>query len=101
MLRFTWSEAKRAYNLFDKKFDFADPAVEELFTNGTLIVAMDRRSPQYGETRFIGVGYMRGRLVSVVYHPRGKSGETIHLISLRKANSRERKAYQKAQIKGH
>jgi uncharacterized DUF497 family protein len=41
----------------------------------------------YGETRIICFGLLRGRLVQVVYTPRGADR---HIISMRKANDREK-----------
>ena len=41
----------------------------------------------YGETRVICFGLLRGRLVQVVYTPRDAGR---HIISMRKANAREK-----------
>ncbi len=45
---------------------------------------------EYGETRFVAYGRIRGRLVAVVYTLRG---DAVRIISLRKANSREEQRY--------
>jgi len=50
----------------------------------------DRRRA-YGEDRQVGYGFLKGRLHSVVYTYRGMS---LRIISLRKANMRERKKYE-------
>ena len=62
--------------------DFADAA--EVFA-GITAEAEDTRE-DYGETRIICFG-LRGRLVQVVYTPRGADR---HIISMRKANDREK-----------
>ena len=46
----------------------------------------------YGERRFRLLGCINGRLYAVVFTP---SVDKIHVISLRKANSREVKVYEK------
>jgi uncharacterized DUF497 family protein len=40
----------------------------------------------YGEDRYQTIGFLRGRMVMVVWTPRG---EETHIISMRKANARE------------
>lgn len=44
----------------------------------------------YGERRYCAFGYIAERLFALVFTPRA---EKIHVISLRKANSREVKRY--------
>ena len=44
----------------------------------------------YGESRWLTVGFLNGRLVMVVWTPRG---DARHVISMRKCNERERKKY--------
>jgi uncharacterized DUF497 family protein len=46
----------------------------------------------YGEKRYITAGLLDGRMVVVVWTPRG---EARHVISMRKANEREKKRYEK------
>ncbi|MDO9046470.1 MAG: BrnT family toxin [Methylobacter sp.] len=45
----------------------------------------------YGEERFIALGYIGGRLYSMVFTVRG---DVLRIISLRKANKREVKGYE-------
>jgi hypothetical protein len=52
-------------------------------------VVEDRRR-NYGEPRYIAYGKVHGRLLVCVFTPRGAG---IRVISVRKANSRERHAY--------
>jgi uncharacterized DUF497 family protein len=46
----------------------------------------------YGEPRYITLGSLRGRVVVIVHTPRGSS---TRIVSMRKANERERASYQK------
>ena len=55
---------------------------------GTLTVEDDRRG--YGENRFITVGFLDGMMVVLVRTPRD---EALRIISMRKANDRERKLH--------
>lgn len=60
----------------------------EIFDGATLTVEDDRRD--YGETRFITIGFLDARMVVVVWTQR----EPARLIiSLRKANDREQNSY--------
>ena len=81
-----FDDAKRAQTLSERGLDFADAA--ELFA-GRHYTAEDRRSG-YAEPRFISVGPLRGRLVVLVWTPRG---EARRVISMRKANAREQARY--------
>jgi len=52
----------------------------------------------YGEDRWIALGCIGGRLHFLVYTLRGEGpGESIRIISLRKANARERRVYDERQ----
>jgi len=57
----------------------------------TALIAEDVRN-DYGERRFQALGMIDGRLYMVVFTPRS----VPHIISLRKANSREVRKYEKA-----
>jgi uncharacterized protein len=88
--RFEWNEAKNNANIRKHGFDFLD--AEETF-RGVLIVRADLRR-DYGENRWFGIGAIQARTVVVVFTERGAN--TIRIISLRKANRREQKEYEKA-----
>jgi uncharacterized protein len=89
-MEWEWDESKNRANLIKHGFDFAD--TEEMF-RGLLIVDPDTRE-DYGETRWNGVGVIRGRIAYVVFTE--PDPETIRIISLRKATPREREQYEKA-----
>jgi hypothetical protein len=58
----------------------------------TAYIGEDQRK-DYGERRFRVLGCINGRLHAAVFTPRDK--DKLHVISLRKANSREVKIYEK------
>lgn len=60
----------------------------EVFADAILTLADTRLD--YGEDRFMTVGYLRDRMVIVIWTMRGTSRR---IISLRKANEREQDAY--------
>jgi uncharacterized protein len=68
--------------------EFAD--AEIVLSGRTLTVKDNRR--EYGEERFQTVGFLNGRMVMVVWTPRG---ENSHIISMRKCNDKEQARYQK------
>ena len=82
-MKITFDPAKRAATLADRGFDFADAA--KVFDGLTYTLEDDRFD--YGETRFQTFGLLEGRLVVVVWTPRGTD---CHVISMRKCNDREK-----------
>lgn len=60
--------------------------MQEPFSNGVHFTAQDSRA-DYDEDRFITVGWLEVRLVVLVWTPRG---EARRIISMRKANDREK-----------
>ena len=60
----------------------------EIFAGPTLTVVDDRR--EYGETRYISIGFLDSRMVVLVWTRRGVGRR---IISMRKANAREQKIY--------
>jgi uncharacterized DUF497 family protein len=60
----------------------------EVFADTTVDHDDDRFD--YGERRQVSVGYLRGRMVVIVWTLRGS---VYHIISMRKANQREQAEY--------
>ena len=89
-MEFEWDETKRKENLRKHGLDFLDAPT--LF-NGPMLVQLDTRE-HYGEPRFIGLGILESVCVVVAFTERS-DGEVIRIISLRKALSHERKAFEK------
>jgi uncharacterized DUF497 family protein len=84
---FEWDEAKNRSNFTKHGLDFADA---ELVFAGPCVTFVDSRF-DYGEERFITLGLLVGRLVTIAHAPRG---EATRIVSMRKANRREQKIYQ-------
>ena len=87
-VRFEWDEAKRKANIAKHGIDFLD--VPEMF-GSLMLVGTDSRK-DYGETRNVGFGFIRGRLIAVAFTER--TPNFIRIISARKANKREEAYYQ-------
>lgn len=81
-----WDEEKRQSSLAKHKLDFADVVHFEM---DTAKHKSDLRK-DYGETRFVSTGYLHGRLCVLCWTLRAGR---LRIISLRKANDREQKAY--------
>jgi uncharacterized DUF497 family protein len=89
MLVCEWDEAKNHSNFAKHGPDFAD--AEQVLT-GPSVTFVDSRF-DYGEVRLITLGLLAGRMVVVAHAPRGE--DTARIISMRRANRREQKIYQK------
>ena len=85
---FEWNEAKGNENLSRHGLSFED--AETIFSGRCVSFEDDRFD--YGEQRFITIGLLEGRVVVVAHTTRG---ENVRIISMRKANKRERTIYQK------
>jgi hypothetical protein len=85
-VKVTFDPIKRESALAERGLDFADAA--EVFAGRTYTRADIRRD--YGEPRFQTAGFLADRMVMVVWTPRG---DVRHVISMRKCNAREQKAY--------
>ena len=82
-----WDEDKRQATLLLRGLDLA---VVRSFDLNTAQIDPDDRC-DYGEARFKATGMIGERLFIVVFTPRG---ERLRLISLRKANGREKIAWE-------
>lgn len=82
----TFDPAKRDATLKARGLDMAGASA--IFAGDTLTVEDDRRD--YGEARFITIGFLWKRMVVVVWTSRGP---VRRIISLRKANAREQALY--------
>ena len=77
---------KRAVTLETRGLDMA--RAREVFAGPALTVEDDRWD--YGEDRFIPIGFLDGAMVVLVWTPRNRADR---IISMRKANERERTLY--------
>ena len=82
-----FDEAKRARTLAERGLDMA--RADEVFDGASLTVEDDRMD--YGETRYITIGFLDERMVVLVWTPRG---DARRVISMRKANDREKAIYE-------
>ena len=85
-MEIAFDPAKRQATLKERGLDMADAG--QIFETEILTLADDRID--YGETRYITVGYIDARMVLAVWTQRGP---VRRIISLRKANDREQKLY--------
>jgi uncharacterized DUF497 family protein len=79
----TWEETKRRLNLRKHKIDLAE--LGPVFDNPMVTVEDAREG--YGELRLQSLGMWQGRVIFLVWTPRGES--TAHLISCRYADRKE------------
>ncbi len=86
-MRYEWDENKRIANLARHKVDFAY-VVD--FEWETALETLDDRF-DYGEERWVGLGFIGKQLYVMVYTLRAQK---IRIISLRKANKLERNYYE-------
>ena len=89
-MRFEWDETKNGLNIRNHKIDFAD--VPPVF-GGPMLVELDERV-EYGEHRWVGVGFLRNAVVVIVFTEPQR--DVIRIISARKANKYERQKYEQA-----
>ncbi|WP_341527454.1 BrnT family toxin [Nostoc sp. UHCC 0302] len=87
-MQFEWDERKNQSNITKHGFDFADAF--RIF-NLPMLTYLDQRE-DYGEDRYIAIGLLDGRVVVVVYTEPDEG--KVRIISLRKAQSHERKRYE-------
>jgi len=86
---YEWDEAKNRENIAKHGIDFADAG--RIFERRLLVRLDDREN--YGEERWVALGELDGVVVVVVFTRRD---DRLRVISIRKANGRERKVYQEA-----
>ena len=86
-MKYTWGEGKNKVNRQKHGVDFADvPAMFDL----PLVTFLDQKK-EYGEDRWVGIGWLADMLAVVVFTE--LSGDTIRIISARKANRYEQNIY--------
>lgn len=87
-MEFEWDEAKRRANLAKHGVDFASAESFEWAS----VQEMEDRRKHYGESRWIALGVIDGRLHVLIYTRRiGR----IRVISLRRASDREMAKYER------
>lgn len=86
-MKVEFDAGKRAGTLEQRGLDMARAV--EVFDGATLTIEDDRID--YGETRYITIGFLDERMVVLVWTPRG---DVHRIISMRKANDREKAIYE-------
>jgi hypothetical protein len=86
-MKVTFDPAKRDTTFAERGLAFEE--AEIVFEGDTLTVEDTRFD--YGESRYQTIGFLEGRMVMVVWTPRG---DDRHIISMRKCNEREQAIYQ-------
>lgn len=86
-MTFEWDEEKNRANRLKHGLDFADAAA--VFSGPTLTFADLRHSSN--EARYVTIGKLAGRTIIIAHTQRG---DATRIISMRKANARERARYQ-------
>jgi uncharacterized protein len=86
-MKFTWDERKRRVNRQKHGVDFAD--VTAMF-DLPMVTFLDQKK-EYGEDRWVGIGWLADMLAVVVFTE--PAGDTIRIVSARKANRYEQNIY--------
>ncbi len=86
MIEFEWDQRKQRINLRKHGIDFVDAA--KIFEGEIVVIPDDRID--YGEMRYIALGLLLNQLILVAYTERG---ESVRLISARKATKNEENYY--------
>jgi uncharacterized protein len=86
-MEISYDAEKRTITLEERGLDFKDAV--HVFAGPTFDLEDDRQD--YRETRWLTFGLLNERMVVLVWTPRG---ESRHIISMRKANDREKKRYE-------
>ena len=86
-MQYSFDPAKRASNLKKHGYDFNDA---KLVIESDDNVTFEDNRYDYGEARFVTLGFLRGVLVQIAT---AEMGEEIRVISIRKADRYEQKIY--------
>jgi uncharacterized DUF497 family protein len=81
-MEIVWDPPKQRWTLESRGLDFSDLTIE-FFENAVVAGARDGR--------FKAISESRGRIVTVIFRPLGS--EAVSVISMRRANRKERSAY--------
>ncbi|MEW7974454.1 MAG: BrnT family toxin [Candidatus Thiodiazotropha endolucinida] len=91
MIRFEWNSAKATANI--KKHGITFEEAKSVFYDEFAVQFYDSENSELEEDRFLMLGLSCESRILIVCHCERDSGNTIRIISARKATSRERKYY--------
>jgi uncharacterized protein len=86
-MKYAWDEGKNRVNKQKHGVDFAD--VPQMF-DLPMVTFLDQKK-EYGEDRWVGIGWLADMLAVVVFTE--PDGNTIRIVSARKANRYEQDIY--------
>ena len=86
-MKYTWDDGKNRINRRTHGIDFAD--VPTMFDH-PMVTFLDLKK-EYGEDRWVGIGWLSDMLAVVVYTE--PNAQTVRIISARKANRHEQNIY--------
>ena len=86
-MRYVWDERKNEIN--QKKHHLAFESMEDFDWESAVII--DRSRHEDEEQRYAAIGFLYGRIHTVIYT---KRDEGLRIISLRRANKPEEKIYE-------
>ncbi len=89
-MKFEWDENKNQINIRKHGIDFNDTT--DIF-NHPMLTLEDTRAA-YGEVRWVAIGWLKALVGVVVYTE--QIGDTIRIISARKATKREVRRYEQS-----
>ncbi|GGD54756.1 BrnT family toxin [Lacimicrobium alkaliphilum] len=92
MIKFAWDQNKADSNLTKHGVSFYE--AKSVFYDEFAIQFFDDENSSPSEDRFLMLGMSNEARVLVVCHCEREHGETIRIISARKATSKERKYYE-------
>ncbi|MEW8690978.1 MAG: BrnT family toxin [Candidatus Thiodiazotropha endolucinida] len=90
-MRFEWNSAKATANI--KKHGITFEEAKSVFYDEFAVQFYDSENSELEEDRFLMLGLSCESRILIVCHCERDSGNTIRIISARKATSRERKYY--------
>jgi uncharacterized protein len=86
-MKYIWDEGKNRANRHKHGVDFAD--VPRMFDH-PMVTFLDQKK-EYGEDRWVGIGWLADMLAVVVFTE--PDGNTVRIVSARKANRHEQDIY--------
>ena len=92
MIKFEWSAAKAASN--ERKHGVSFEEAISVFYDEFAIQFFDSESSELEEDRFLMLGLSSESRILIICHCERDSGNTIRIISARKATSKERRFYE-------
>jgi uncharacterized DUF497 family protein len=94
-MQFEWDSDKATANYCKHRIRFENAV--RVFSDPHRIEKLDTRR-DYDEDRWKTIGFVEPGLLAVIYTIRGDDGQTIRIISARKATTYEKKQYREIQF---